>query len=164
MVGSGWPDRFHWGDVHVDARMKGRLQRYFMNAPEFLWGLTRENQSVSYPWLRSKGRGLWGESFDFEDGPYDDVKAQLLHNPGIERLVRDFVIPEVKTQYGEEALGYLRNCWRSGTPPDEYILRRLNVHNWGPFFQTESIGGKLFMGPWDIFAGLWFEDFEQLDT
>ena len=58
----------------------------------------------------------------------------------------------------------LRNCWKSGTPPDEYILRRLNVHNWGPFFQARSIGDKLFMGPWDIFAGLWFEDFEQLDS
>ncbi len=150
--------------MHVDARMKGKLERYFMNAPEFLWGLTRENQSVSYPWLRSKGRGLWGESFDFEDGPYDVVKAQLMHNPGIERLLQDLIIPEVKTQYGEETLGYLRDCWRAGAPPEQYRLRILNVHNWGPFFQTENVGGKLFMGHWDVFAALWFEELEQLDS
>ncbi len=92
----------------MDAKQKGKLERYFKNASRFLWGLGNGNQKETYRWLKSYGKQRLGSDFDFKEGPYREVIAQLLQNPGIERLLKDLVVPRVRELFSDQALEFLQ--------------------------------------------------------
>lgn len=143
----------------MDEKQKGKLERYFKNSSRFLWGLSRENQKVTYPWLRNKGKKLWGQHFDFRDGSYHDVTEQLLKNPGMERLLKDLIVPNVKEQFSDKALEFLRVSWNVGTLPSLSYLKQYNVEDAYPFLEINKQFN--YVERWGEFAGTWFEEIED---
>ncbi len=143
----------------MDAEQIGKLERYFKNSSHFLWGLSRSNQKLTYPWLRNKGKLLWGTQFDFRDGPYSKVAAQLLENPGIERLLKDFIIPRVKELFNDKALEFLRMSWNAGTTPSVSYLKQYNIEVAYPFLEMNTQYN--YVERWGEFAGVWFEEIED---
>jgi hypothetical protein len=85
----------------MDVKQKAKLEKYFKNASHFLWGLGNKNQKETYHWLKSYGKQHLGPEFDFKEGPYKEVIAQLLQNPGIERLLNYLVVPRVRELYND---------------------------------------------------------------
>lgn len=144
----------------MDAEQKGKLERYFKNSSRFLWGLSRENQKVTYPWLKNKGKRIWGPNFDFKDGSYNDVTEQLLKNPGIERLIKDLIIPMIEDQFREKALEFLRLSWNAGTRPTISYLKQYNIKDAFPFLEINQQFN--YVERWGEFAGVWFEEIEPL--
>lgn len=148
----------------MDDRQKAKLERYFRNSSRFLWGLVppdRRNQKESYAWLRGKG------CRNFKEGRYRYVIAQLLDDPGIERLLTDVVIPRVRDElFTAEFLKYLRQRWNEGHPPE-----MSDLHEYGvkvekpkdalplvPFLEVNT--QYSYVERWGEFAGLWFEEIE----
>jgi hypothetical protein len=142
----------------VDIKQKEKLERYFKNASRFLWGLGNGNQKETYAWLKSYGRQRLGSDFDFKEGPYREVIAQLLQNPGIERLLNDLVAPRVRELFTDEAREFLRVSWNAGTLPDIAYLDHYNIHaeNAGPFLEVNK--WYKYVERWGDFAGIWFEE------
>lgn len=153
----------------MDAHQKGKLERYFKNSSRFLWGLVpsdKRNQKQSYEWLRRKGYRR------FKSGPYDYVMAQLLDDGGIERLLTDVVIPRVRELLTTEQLGYLRECWKEGRPVQMADLHRYGIRivktkggkvTWDylPFIEVNTQYN--YIEKWGEFAGLWFEEIEEIE-
>ncbi|OGO04825.1 MAG: hypothetical protein A2Y91_06115 [Chloroflexi bacterium RBG_13_54_8] len=141
----------------MDSRQKGKLERYFRNANRFLWGLPRNNkgqrlnQKEVYKWLR-------GRRYEFRDGPYAYVQAQLMQDPGIERIVTDLVIPAVHELFSDKALEYLGDRWNEGRLPDMSFELKYNVKDSLPFLETNRQFN--YVERWGEFAGLWFEEIE----
>jgi hypothetical protein len=144
----------------MDATQKGKLERYFKNASHFLWGLGKGNQKETYNWLKGYGKQHLGSDFDFKEGPYRDVISQLLLNPGIERLLKDLVVPRVRELFNDEALEFLRVSWNAGTLPDISYLKHYNINteDAGPFLEVNK--WYKYVERWGDFAGLWFEEME----
>jgi len=146
----------------MDAKQKAKLERYFENASRFLWGLSRKNQKNTYPWLRNRGKELWGASFDFQDGSYRKVTEQLLRNPGIERLLKDLIAPIVTRElFTERAIDCLRDCWNDGKLPQLSELKNYSIHDAihaYPFLEVNAQFG--YVERWGDFAGPWFEEIE----
>lgn len=137
----------------MDAKQKGKLERYLRNASRFLWGLIPGNQKEIYAWLREKG-------FEFESGTYTHVTDQLLKKPGIERILKDLIIPRVKERFTDKALEYLRSCWQAGTTPDISFLKLYNIKNPLPFLEVNTQFN--YVERWGEFAGVCFEEIEEL--
>ena len=146
----------------MDAKQKGKLERYFKNASRFLWGLGIGNQKDTYHWLKSYGKQLLGPDFDFKEGPYREVIAQLLQNPGIERLLNDLVVPRVKELYSDQVLEFLRVSWNAGTLPDISYLKHynINIEDASPFLEINK--WYKYVERWGDFAGIWFEEMDDL--
>ena len=143
----------------MDTKLKTKLERYLKNASRFLWGLSRENQKKTYPWLISKGKKAWGPQFDFKYGPYAEVVDQVLVNPGIEKLLTDLVAPIItKELFAEKALDFLRDCWNNGKQPSIDDLKKYNIHDPYPFCEINTQFN--YVERWGDFAGVWFEEIE----
>jgi len=146
----------------MNSEQKGKLERYFKNSSRFLWGLSRENQKLTYPWLRRQGQSLWKDlQFDFKDSSYANVTAQLLENPGIEKLLNDLIIPRVKELFNERALEFLRGCWKDGILPSMPFLKQFNILDAYPFLEVNTQFN--YVERWGEFAGVWFEEIEKLE-
>jgi hypothetical protein len=138
----------------MDAAQRGKLERYFRNSQRFLWGLGKgKNQEGTYKWLSQKG-------LSFTKGAYGPVTRQLLENPGIEALLRDVIIPQVKQGFTDKALEYLRACWHAGTTPDLALLKSYGAWETSPFLEINT--QFKYVERWGEFAGLWFEEIEKL--
>ena len=142
----------------MDAKQKSKLERYLRNARKFLWGLGYPKQGTTYDWLKLKG-------FDFEPGSYRYVTHQLLEKPGIERLLKVFIIPRVKELFGEETIDFLRTCWQGGTLPDisswKSFEKKYEIRSAYPFLEVNSQFN--YVVRWEELAGLWFEEIEELE-
>jgi hypothetical protein len=145
----------------MNAKQKAKLERYFKNASRFLWGLGNKNQKETYEWLRSYGKQHLGPEFDFKEGPYKDVIAQLIQNPGIERLLKDLIVPRVKEMYSEQVLEFLSVSWNAGTLPDKSYLEHynINIKDASPFLETNK--WYKYVERWSDFAGIWFEELDD---
>jgi len=146
----------------MDAKQKGKLERHFKNASRFLWGLGKENQKETYRWLKGYGKQQLGPEFDFKESPYREVIAQLLQDPGIERLLRDLVVPRVRELFSEQALEFLRVSWNAGTLPDISYLKHYNINleDAAPFLEVNK--WYKYVERWGDFAGIWFEEMEDI--
>jgi hypothetical protein len=124
----------------VDDKLRGKMERYFKNASRFFWGLGNGNQKETYIWLKSYGKQRLGLDFDFKEGSYRDVIAQLIQNPGIERLIKDLVAPRIKEMYNDQVLEFLRVSWNSGTLPDISYLEHfsINIKEANPFLEINK--------------------------
>jgi hypothetical protein len=139
----------------MDNKQKQKLERYLKNSSRFLWGLGPGNQKENYQWLRDKG-------FTFDYGSYDHVTTQLLVNPGIEKVLKDLIIPRVKELFTGKALDFLRDCWLAGTRPDISFLKLYNIKNAAPFLEINSQFN--YVERWGELAGVWFEEIEELQS
>ena len=137
----------------MDAARKGRLEAYLRNSTRFLWGLGAGNQKQTYRWLRSRG-------FDFRDGSYSYVTQQLLENPGIERLLREIVVPEVGKRFTSTAMNFLRTCWRAGTRPDMTFLTQYDITGPQPLLEVNTQYN--YVERWGELTGVWFEEIERV--
>ena len=146
----------------MDAKQKGKLERYCQNASRFLWGLGDKNQKETYRWLKTYGKQHLGPDFDFKEGPYREVMAQLLQNPGIERLLKDLVIPRVRDLFSKQALEFLRVSWKAGTLPDISYLKHYNIsiEDDNPFLEINRWYKNVER--WGDFAGIWFEEIDDI--
>jgi hypothetical protein len=146
----------------MDAKRKAKLERYFKNASHFLWGLGNRNQKETYRWLKSYGKQRLGSEFDFKEGPYREVIAQLLQDPGIERLLKDLVTPRVRELFSDQALEFLRVSWNAGTLPDISYLKQYNVNieDATPFLEINK--WYKYVERWGDFAGIWFEEMDNV--
>ena len=146
----------------MDAKQKGKLERYFKNASRFLWGLGNKNQKETYHWLKSYGRQHLGSDFDFKESPYGDVIAQLLQNPGIERLLKDLIVPRVRELFNDQALEFLHVSWNAGTLPDISYLKHynINIEDARPFLEVNK--WYKYVERWSDFAGIWFEEMDDI--
>jgi len=138
----------------MDTKQRDKLERYFKNSSRFLWGLSGRNQKETYQWLRRK-------DYVFDNGSYGHVTRQLLENPGIEALLRDLIIPRVKELFTAKAIEFLRSCWEAGTRPDMSFLKMYNIEDASPFLEVNSQFN--YVERWGEFAGLWFEEIEELE-
>ena len=145
----------------MDARQRGKLERYFKNASRFLWGLGDKNQKDTYRWLKTYGRQHLGLDFDFKEAPFREVIAQLLQNPGIERLLKDLVVPRVRELFGDQALEFLNVSWWAGTLPDISYLKHYNIDIKAPNPFLDTNKWHKYVERWGDFAGIWFEELED---
>ena len=145
----------------MDAKQKGKLERYFKNSSRFLWGLSNKNQKETYRWLKTFGKKHLGLDFDFKEGPYREVVAQLLENPGIERLLKDLVAPRVHELFSDRALEFLQVSWNAGTIPDISYLKHYNINTEDacPFLEVNKWYN--YVERWGDFAGIWFEEMQE---
>jgi hypothetical protein len=137
----------------MDAKQKGKLERYCKNSSRFLWGLGCGNQKETYQWLRGKG-------FVFDNGSYAHVTTQLLENPGIEKILKTLIIPRVKELFTEKAIDFLRTCWQAGAVPNVSFLKLYNIRNASPLLEVNPQFN--YVERWGELAGLWFEEIEEL--
>jgi hypothetical protein len=146
----------------MDATQKGKLERYFKNASRFLWGLGDGNQKETYHWLKSYGKQHLKSDFNFKEGPYRDVIAQLLENPGIERLIKDLVVPRVRELFSDQALEFLHISWNAGILPDISYLKhyKINTEDASPFLEVNK--WYKYVERWGDFAGIWFEEMDDI--
>ncbi len=145
----------------MDAKQRKKMERYFKNASRFLWGLGIGNQKETYLWLKSYGKQQLGPEFDFKEGPYKEVIDQLLLNPGIERLLKELVVPRIRDLFSEQALEFLRVSWNAGTLPDISYLKHynINIENANPFLEVNK--WYKYVERWGDFAGIWFEEMSE---
>jgi len=139
----------------MDAKQKQRLERYLKNSSRFLWGLGPGNQKENYQWL--KGRG-----FIFDNGSYGHVTSQLLDNPGIDKIIKELIIPRVNELFTEKSLDFLRDCWQAGTRPDMSFIKLYKIKNENatPFLEINQQFN--YVERWGELAGVWFEEIENL--
>ena len=143
----------------MDTKFKGKLERYLKNSSHFLWGVILDNRDGSYRWLRNTGKKLWGENFDFKKSPYNDVTNQLLINPGIEKLLKDMIVPRIKKElFSEKALEFLRVSWNAGILPSMPYLKQYRMDNDNPFLEINKQFN--YVERWSEWAGIWFEEIE----
>jgi len=145
----------------MDAKQKGKLERYFKNASRFLWGISNGNQKETYRWLKSYGKQHLGTEFEFKEGPYKEVIAQMLQDPGIERILKDLIVPRVKELYSEQALEFLHVSWIAGTLPDISYLKHYNINTEDPNPFLEVNKWYKYVERWSDFAGIWFEEMDK---
>jgi hypothetical protein len=145
----------------MDVKQKGKLERYFKNASRFLWGLGDKNQKETYRWLRTYGRKHLGPDFDFKEGPFREVIEQLLQNPGIERLLKELVVPRIRELFSDQALEFLQVSWKAGILPDISYLTHYNIDIKSPNPFLEVNKWYKYVERWGDFAGIWFEEIDD---
>ena len=145
----------------MDARQREKLERYFKNASRFLWGLGDGNQKETYRWLKTYGRQHLGPDFDFKEAPFREVIAQLIQNPGIERLLGILVVPRVRELFSDQALEFLDISWKAGTLPDISYLKHYNIDIKDPNPFLEVNKWYKYVERWGDFAGIWFEEMDD---
>ena len=136
----------------MDDRQKAKIERYLKNASRFLWDLPPgRNQKQVYGWLRRKG-------YEFDNGPYNHVTSQLLQKYGIEKILKDLIVPEVHEMHSPKAIDFLRDCWNMGMLPSWPFLDTFNIRKAYPFLVVNE--QFKYIGGWGEFAGVWFEEIE----
>jgi hypothetical protein len=144
----------------MDTKQKAKLERYFKNASRFLWGLGNKNQKDTYRWLKAYGKKMLGADFDFKEGPYREVIAQLLQNPGIERLLKDLVVPRINELFSDEVLELFQISWNAGALPDISYLKHYDIKDATPFLEVNKWYN--YVERWGDFAGVWFEEMDEI--
>jgi len=166
----------------MDDQQKSRLQRYLMNAAEFMWGVHPGNQKEQYKWL--DGKKIDGKKILYSKGAYGVVYKQLLLDPGIEELIQYVIEPEVRRTFPNETLDFLRKRWQSGRQPSldeitnlkppppqeiseeasERVKTRYNEARleWSRYWRPFLIANLQFkyIERWGELAGVWFEEIE----
>jgi len=138
----------------MNIGQKSRLERYFKNSSQFLWGLSpHRNQQETYVWLQEKG-------FKFDKGSYKHVTGQLLLSPGLENIITNLIIPRVQERFTNDALGFLRACWNTGMLPDMSFLASYSIRDPSPLLEINW--QFKYIEKWGEFAGIWFEEIERL--
>ena len=135
----------------MEEKQKQKLTRYFMNASKFLWGLPRSNQQAAYRWLRNKG-------YEFQNGTYAYVINQLKENPGIEKILRDIVVPEVEKLFPPGLLESLQEHWNNGRLPDMALLNTYGEPRCDPFLEVGGYEKFRYIDRWGDFAPIYFEE------
>jgi hypothetical protein len=146
----------------MDVKQKGKLERYFKNGSRFLWGLGDKNQKETYSWLKTYGRQQLGADFDFKEGSFREVIDQLIQKPGIERLLKDLVVPRIRVLFSDRALEFLTVSWKAGILPDISYLKHYNIDTNVPNPFLEVNKWYKYVERWGDFAGLWFEEMEDV--
>ena len=138
----------------MDDEQKAKIERYLKNASCFLWGLfPGRKQAEVYSWLRYKG-------YEFDKGSYNHVTSQLLEKYGIERILKDLIIPEVAERYSPKAMDVLRDGWYMGMHPEWPFLKTYNIRDPYPFLEVNTQFN--YIERWGEFAGIWFEEIEKI--
>lgn len=162
-------------DEMLDERIAA-LEHYFLNARRFMWNLpflpkpkrdpkskkpTEKslNQDFAYKWLEKVGRE---KGFEFNRGSYKSVERQLLKSPGIERIVKDVIVPKVNELFTEQQLNFLRDCWMSGNRPEYSFLAFHKIDDPDPFLVVNQ--EFKYCESWGEFAGVFFEEIERIDA
>ncbi len=135
----------------MDSERQGRLERYFKNSSGFFWDIPRLNQAKAYVWLRDQG-------YEFDKGPYKHVSGQLVQKYGIEKIINDIIVPRVKELFSDDAINFLRSCWKTGMLPDMSFVSSFNIRDPHPFLEINTQFN--YISKWGEFAGIWFEEIE----
>ena len=106
---------------------KERLERYFLNANMFFWGISkheeRPNKQEAYDWLEPVALNMWPGFRLSRRAAYHDVQLQLLRTPGIEKVMTDLVVPTVNRSPLGAVLDDVRRYWMSGRRPSSEFLK-----------------------------------------
>ncbi|MHA1812206.1 MAG: hypothetical protein ACTSYX_02105 [Candidatus Thorarchaeota archaeon] len=150
-----------------------RLEKYFLNADPFLWGIWKTDERMNkrdvYCWFRTEARRAWPmfDSLKVSDRTlYDDLARLLLSSPGIERVVKDLIIPTVLKLPVGAIIDDLRFLWMAGRYPDSEFLRKergLKDGDGWPFLLEVGYTDTKYVAGWTQFAGVWFEEIEHID-
>lgn len=135
----------------MEEKQKHRLTRYFMNANKFMWGLPRRKQSETYDWLRRKG-------YKFQNGTYSYVISQLKEDPGIERILKDVVVPEVNKLFPQGFLDSLHEDWNNGRLPDMSFLDTYGMKDADPFLVVGGYDKFRYIDRYGDLAPVYFEE------
>jgi len=174
----------------MDKRQKSKLERYLRNADRFMWGVFPGNKKAVFTALRAILARLGEDAAlvpDEKKATYDMVGERLLGKLGIERILSDIVVKEVRRQFARRsgALDFLRAHWLSGTLPRWQTLQTLRAPKSAgqaiisvlvppddsrkPAPTSDIIDAFVevnnqysFVRGWTTFAGLWFEELEPL--
>jgi hypothetical protein len=71
------------------------------------------------------------------------------------------VVPTVHERFSNEALEYLRGCWDEGRLPDTSFQLRFKIEDSLPFLEVNKQSKDVER--WGEFAGVWFEEIEEMD-
>jgi hypothetical protein len=174
----------------MDTVQKEKLTRYLRNAQPFLWGVISGNKKAVLAALRTNLKELGEDNIplaETQKPTYSMLTDSLLATLGIEKVIREIVVPQVRRQFDNRpgALEFLRSHWLSGTLPRWQTLQTLRAPRKVKQRLLEaahpsklSTLGKLtgdildvfvevnnqynYVHGWTVFAGLWFEEIEPL--
>jgi len=174
----------------MDTGQEEKLTRYLRNAQPFLWGVIPGNKKAVLAALRANLKELGEDSIPLAENQkptYSMLTDSLLAKLGIEKVIREIVVPQVRRQFADRmgALEFLRAHWLSGTLPRWQTLQTLRAPRTVKQRLLEaahpsdlSTVGKLtgdildafveinnqyrYVHGWTVFAGLWFEEIEPL--
>jgi len=162
----------------------GRLKRYILNSPRFLWGVWSQDDRIRgqrgiYEQLRDEILRLYGARRPFLNqirGSYRDVAETLFNELGVEDVINNLVVKPVERQVSQDTLKFLRERWQKGHVPTTEELRAMGLVE---LTHAETqIGDKLlnklplfievntqfnYVVGWTPFAGIWFEEIEHRD-
>jgi len=172
----------------MDKTQKAKMERYLRNADRFMWGILPGNKKAVFTALRTILAGLGQKPTlvpDEKKITFDTLTDRLLGELGIERVLTDIVVKEIRRQFARRigALDFLRAHWMSGTLPRWQTLQTLRA----PKTAKQVLAGVFvsqddarkppstsdivdafievntqynFVRGWTVFAGLWFEELE----
>ena len=172
------------------AAQEEKLTRYLRNAQPFLWGVIPGNKKAVLAALRTNLKELGEDSIPLAENQkptYSMLTDSLLAKLGIEKVIREIVVPQVRRQFADRpgALEFLRAHWLSGTLPRWQTLQTLRAPRTVKQRLLEaahpsdlSTVGKLtgdvldafvevnnqynYVHGWTVLSGLWFEEIEPL--
>jgi len=175
----------------MDLRQREKLERYMRNAERFMWGVIPGNKRAVFTQLQTLLKELGQDSAtvsEHKKATYSMVTENLLAKLGIERVVTEIVVGEVKRQFEHRpgAMDFLRAHWLTGTLPRWQTLQSLRAPRTvkqrfldavEPKKDTKEIYRPTsdildafvevntqynYVHGWTVFAGLWFEEIEPL--
>jgi hypothetical protein len=153
------------------------LQRYFINASPFLWGVLEASKKKERI-MELKGMGFLKDYPENTKQTYEAINRELLVELGIEGIISLIVVPLVRRRIDLEALKLFRRHWEQGQKPDFkflmdnklYSIHRIGITSWeenhevpekDPALIFLEVNQQLkFVDHWTVFAGLWFEIIE----
>ena len=175
-------------EVYMDSHQKEKLDRYFRNADQFMWGVILGDKREVFTTLRELLEENGEDPAlipDHKKATYAMVTENLLTKLGIEKIITEIVAKQVKRQFDERpgALDFLRAHWMSGTMPRWQTLQSLRAPRTikqrlldaahpedapSKRQQTSDIIDAFvqvnnqysYVHGWTVFAGLWFEEIE----
>ena len=172
--------------MQIPKEQAEKLERYFINADPFLWGvLEAKNKKGRLKEL--KKQGFLQSYSEGSNATYSKVNQDLLVELGIEGILEHIIIQRVTDAFAPDVLRYFQRCWNQGQNLDmKYLIeRRLYrkriftdgtvYERRGPVVGNRIVGHKDpaqlfvqidtqhgFVERWTVFAGLWFEEIEPL--
>jgi len=174
----------------VDAGQKEKLERYFRNADRFMWGVIPGDKRAVFTSLRAMLEEPGEDSVlipNHTKSTYAMVTENLLENLGIERILTEIVVKQIRRQFADRtgALDFLRAHWMSGTLPRWQTLQSLRAPRTIKRRILDAVDSKdapakrqqtsdildafvevnnqyNYVRGWTVFAGLWFEEIEPL--
>jgi len=182
--------RFSDEEIEVNTNQKAKLERYFRNADRFMWGIIPSDKRAVFETLRTVLTDLSKDTAlvpDYRKSTYAMVIENLLSGIGIETILTEIVVGQVKQQFVNRraTLDFLRTHWMSGTLPRWQTLQSLRVPRTIKQKLVDAVQPKdtptrrqqtsdildafvevntqyNYVHGWTVFAGLWFEEIEPL--